>query len=267
MPNMLGKLGHMVQTIDKPQVSVVTATFNALDGLKTTVRSVAEQTSGSVEHIIIDGGSSDGTQAYLESLGDRVRWISEPDDGIADAMNKGIAMARGEWILILQAEDSFTSGESLKSLLPRLGSEADILAFDVALLRKGGAVERRRARPLGLLTEFKMTSPHQGMVCRRSLFEKIGAFDTSYRIAMDYEFLLRAKRAGATVKVCREVLAEMPATGISTQTDWPSMHRRLKEDRRLQRQHAQGLAGHLLTELFWLAYLPFKRGKWALTNG
>lgn len=256
----------MVQTIDKPQLSVVTATFNALDGLKTTVRSVAEQAPASVEHIIVDGGSRDGTQAYLESLGDQVRWISEPDDGIADAMNKGIAMAKGEWILILQAEDRLSTRGSLKRLEPHLGGGTDILSFDVALLRQGGAVQRRRARPLGFLTEFKMTSPHQGMVCRRSLFEKIGAFDTSYRIAMDYEFLLRAKRAEANIEVCSQILAEMPATGISTQTDWPSMHQRLKEDRRLQRQHAQGIAGRFLTELFWLAYMPFKRGKCAIAN-
>ncbi|MCB2050457.1 MAG: glycosyltransferase [Novosphingobium sp.] len=256
----------MPQTSEKPLVSVVTATFNALEGLKATVQSVAEQTAASVEHIIIDGASHDGTREYLESLGGQVRWISEPDEGIADAMNKGIAMARGEWILILQAEDRFASVENLQKLLPALGQHYDIVACDVALLRQGGVVERRRARPLGLLTEFKMTNPHQGMLCRRNVYEKIGVFDPSFRIAMDYEFLLRAKRAGARLSVVPEILAEMPATGVSTLTDWPAMSLRLNEDRRLQRQHALTWLRRLRTELFWLIYMPFKRMKCTLSN-
>lgn len=246
---------------DAPLVSVVTAAFNARAGLQATVESVASQGFRSVEHIVIDGGSTDGTREYLESLGDAVRWVSEPDGGIADALNKGIAMARGEYVLVLQAEDTFRDEGSLGRAERYLDEGKDIVAFEVVLVRDGGRTERRRSHGLGIRTEFKMTNPHQGMFCRRDLFERIGAFDPSYRIAMDYEFLLRAKRNGVKLRAVSEVVSIMPATGVSTEVDWPAVEARLREDQRLQRQHSSGGAARLFTELFWFAYMPFKRIK------
>lgn len=266
MPNMLGKLGHMVQTIDKPQVSVVTATFNALDGLKTTVRSVAEQTSGSVEHIIIDGGSSDGTQAYLESLGDRVRWISEPDDGIADAMNKGIAMARGEYVLVLQAEDTFANEGSLGLAAKELVQGEDIVAFPVLIAENDRSMRLLAPRGSGFLARFQMTLPHQGVFCRRNLFARIGLFNADYRIAMDYEFFLRAQKTGATASVHAEPVSIMPATGISSQRDWASVARRMAEFRKAQRAHYNSVVDKLLRGAYWSAYIPYKRLKVGLAR-
>lgn len=242
-------------------ISIVTATFNARTGLQATVDSVQSQDFRSVEHIVIDGGSSDGTREYLESVGNAVRWISEPDEGIADALNKGIAMARGEYVVVLQAEDTFVDAGSLGRATRFLRGREDIVAFDVMLERGMGNAERRRSRGFSLLTEYKMTSPHQGMFCRRDLFERIGLFAPAYRIAMDYEFLLRAKRRGATLRPVSEAVAMMPATGVSTKVDWPSVRSRLLEDRRLHRQHSKGGLFRLSSEIFWLIYMPFKRIK------
>lgn len=251
-----------------PAISVLTASFNAIDGLKRTVDSVAQQVDGrACEHIVIDGGSSDGTREYLEGLGDRVRWISEPDDGIADALNKGLAMARGEWILVLQAEDRFVDCDSLAAAMPFLCGDADIVAFEVQLDLGAGRVDRRRARRFGLWDEFKMNCPHQGMFVRRALYERIGGFDTGFRIAMDYEWLLRARRSNAGLVVVHWPLAVMPATGVSTKRDWPSIRARLEEDRRLQRRHARGRIARLLNDAFWLAYLPFKRARCLIEGG
>ncbi|MGD9470722.1 MAG: glycosyltransferase family 2 protein [Novosphingobium sp.] len=257
----------MVQTPDKPLVSVVTATFNALPELKMTIPNIAGQDFRSVEHIIIDGGSSDGTAEYLAGLGGAVRWLSEPDGGIGDALNKGIAMARGEYVLVLQAEDRFCDPGSLRAAAAELAGGEDIVAFEVDLLFADGSVRRRRSRPFGWLTRFKMTSPHQGMFCRRDLFSRIGAFDPEFRIAMDYEFLLRAMQRGAQLKAVPWPVAVMPATGISTQADWPSIRARLAEDRRLQRRHAAGFASRLMTEAFWVVYMPFKYMKARLCHG
>ena len=243
----------------RPLFSVVTATYNALEGLKTTVESVASQTIASVEHIIVDGSSNDGTREYLESLGDKARWVSEPDEGIADAMNKGIAMAKGEWIIVLHAEDTLLDATVLERVSKQLSVEALLHAFDVWLTYSNSHRVLRKARPLGYLTHYKMTVPHQGLFVRRELYDRIGKFDSSFSIAMDYEFLLRAKRSGAIQATHNAPVSIMPATGISTKRDWESVRARLHQDRRLQSDYSLGTIDRFLHALFWALYLPFKR--------
>ena len=182
-----------------PLISVITATYNALDGLRGTVESVREQTLDGIEHVIVDGGSTDGTVEYLRSLGDTVRWVSEPDEGIADAMNKGVAMARGQYVLFIHADDTLRGADVLSDVLAE-GFGQDLISGQVVLIEKDGAERLRKVRNLGLLTELRMTSPHQGLLTRKDLFEMIGGFDKKFRIAMDYDFLIRAKRAGASFR-------------------------------------------------------------------
>ncbi len=248
-----------------PKISVVTASFNALEGLKATVSSVAAQSITFVEHIIIDGGSSDGTREYLQGLGDQVLWVSEPDKGIADALNKGIAMAHGEWILILQAEDVLLSNDALETAIGELSPTLDMVAFQVLLATPDCRHTVLPSRPLGFLTNIKMTSPHQGLFVKRAFYADIGTFDADFRIAMDYEFLLRAKRIGVRHKAIDRPLSIMPATGISTLADWHSIDARLKEDRRLQRRHIRSVPGRAANSAFWAVYRPFKRLKASLT--
>jgi glycosyltransferase involved in cell wall biosynthesis len=237
-----------------PLVSVVTATFNALEGVKATVASVAEQSFRSVEHIVIDGGSADGTVEYLRSLGEAVRWISEPDRGIADALNKGVAMARGEYILVLQAEDTFLDADSLTDATSHLRGETEIVSFGIVLGR-----ERRISRGFGPRTRLHPPFYHQGAFCRASLFERIGPFDTGLSIAMDYEFFVRAYLAKASSVILPEPISHMPQTGISSQLDWPTLKRRLAENRRIHFRHARQPTAKLFYRLYWLAYPPFKR--------
>ena len=251
---------------EAPKFSVVTASFNALDGLKSTVDSVAAQTFQSFEHVIVDGGSSDGTRAYLESLGDCVRWISEPDGGIADALNKGVAMARGDWILVLQAEDTFVSPSSLSSAADSLRPGADITSFPVLMAESDGALRKIVSHGLGWRSFLHMTIPHQGAFCRADLFARIGTFDCSYRIAMDYDFFLRARKSGAVWNVARETISIMPATGISSRQDWAGMKERLVEFRKAQSANT-GIFARAILSLYWSVYWPFKRVKVAVTNG
>lgn len=240
----------------KPKVSVVTACFNALEGLRRTVESVADQTYPSIEHIIVDGGSSDGTREYLETLGENAVWISEPDKGIADAMNKGAALAKGDYLLFLHAEDTFRT----RNALDETGfetSQDDLVSCHVMAIREGGGESLLRARPFCWLTLFKMTSPHQGLLVRKRLFQELSGFNPGYRIAMDYDFLLRAARSRRSLRVSDTILSNMPATGVSTRLDWQSVRERLREDRRLQRNGASLLETAALFA-FWLIYPPFK---------
>jgi glycosyltransferase involved in cell wall biosynthesis len=241
----------------RPQVSVVTASFNALAGLRQTVASVQEQDFTSFEHIVIDGGSADGSVDYLRSLGDRVRWISEPDKGIADALNKGVAMAKGDYVFVLQAEDRFVSAGSLARAAECLDG-TDLVSFDVAVERDGKLLPYR-SHGFGEKLEWFAAIPHQGVFVTRRVFQRIGDFDTAIKVGMDYEFLLRAKRAGAICRVVPETLTYMPATGISARLDWPSLSFRLKENRLIQARHAHTRPRKLAQALFWPPYRIYKR--------
>jgi glycosyltransferase involved in cell wall biosynthesis len=241
-----------------PLVTVVTAAFNALDGVKATVASVAEQTFRSVEHIVIDGGSADGTVEYLRSLGDTVRWISEPDSGIADALNKGVAMARGEYILVLQAEDTLVNAESLARAEPYLRKGTEIVSFGVVILH-GQSYRTIFGHGFGPRMSFYMTLPHQGVFCRRALFDRVGKFDTSLAVAMDYDFFMRARMSGARVEVIFDAVSIMPATGISSQLTWKALKKRLDEFKAIHFRYAHGTPMRAVYRLYWLAYPPFKR--------
>lgn len=246
-------------------VSVITASWNALEGLKATAASVAEQSCRDVEHVIVDGGSTDGTREWLEGLGGAVRWISEPDEGIADAFNKALKMARGEYVLALQADDTFFAPNSLARALPHLSGGIDIVSFDVMFETAAG--ERRLvSRGLSSVLAFKTTIPHQGAFCRRDLFERLGPFDTSFRIAMDYEFFLRAHRANSTVRLVPEVLTRMPDAGVSSLLDWPSLRRRFAEERRVQAKHLASARMRAVYAAYWPLYLMYRRAR-AATAG
>ena len=246
-----------------PLVSVVTASFNALDGLKATAESVRSQTFRDVEHVIADGGSWDGTTEWLGETDDLV-WSSAPDKGIADALNKGLAMSRGRYVLVLQAEDTFLTETSLAMAAPMLDGDTDIVSFDV--LFDGETPTRRRSRGLTIATNFKTTIPHQGAFCHRRLYERIGGFDQGIRVAMDYDFFVRALRAGATTKVVPKILSRMPDTGISSQKDWPSLSHRFSEERRIHRTQCPGPAMRAVYAVYWPAYLAYRRGRLALTR-
>lgn len=246
--------------LDEPAVSsitVVTAAYNAIDGLRKTTASVATQNSDMIEHVVVDGGSSDGSPAFLASISPPVIYVSEPDQGIADAMNKGIAMSTGEYILILQAGDILAPGVQIDTIVDELHG-SDIVSFDVLVTHPEGDVHYR-SHGLGSKLELSMSVPHQGAFVRRDLYERIGGFDASYKIGMDYEFMLRAKRAGASCKVVNRIVAIMPADGISARKDWPNLSRRLAENRRIQAIHARGLRDRIAHKVYWALYPFYKR--------
>lgn len=240
-----------------PLVSIVTASFNALTGLRRTVESVAAQSMRDFEHIVVDGGSADGTRDYLESMGRSVRWISEPDNGIADALNKGIEMARGSYVIVLQADDEFLNRDSLNEVAPSLDGKSDIVACDI-LFGEGPGARRLHSSFPALRLTFKAIY-HQGVFTSRALFTRIGGFDPSFRIAMDYEFLLRASRSGCRISKCDVVLSRMADGGISSRSDWQSLLRRFSEERRVQLEHCPGPAMRAVYAMYWPTYLAYRR--------
>lgn len=182
---------------EKPLVTIITSTYNAAAHLPSVIRSIREQTYDNIEWIVVDGASTDGTLDIIRQNEDVVdRWISEPDKGIYDAWNKGLGLAKGEWVCFLGADDRL-SPDAIAAMLSCASAAEEPLDFisgRVALFR-----DRKQTRTIGrpwVWSDFRryMCVAHTGAMHRASYFQRYGGFDTSYRISGDYEILLRAGR-------------------------------------------------------------------------
>lgn len=177
----------------RPAVAVITAVRNAEATLERTLASVARQTWRPLEHIVIDGASTDGTRAILERHGDRLRWISEPDRGLYDAMNKGLAMVRDPdaYVLFLNADDTIHSDDAIERALSSAQGEDLVYGrlerHDEALDYRDVIGREVSARDMVL----GMRCHHQAMLTRARVFERVGGFDLRYRIAADYDWAVR----------------------------------------------------------------------------
>lgn len=171
-----------------PPVSIVTATFNAEKDLARCIESVLEQTYAHCEFIIIDGGSTDATLDIIRSLEERIDcWISEPDRGVYDALNKGIDLARGDWIYFLGADDRLAD----KDVLSRVFSEppdSRLLYGDV----RWGATGRLYDGAFTPTKLFRANICQQAVFYHRELFETLGGFDLGYPLWADWVFNMQA---------------------------------------------------------------------------
>jgi glycosyltransferase involved in cell wall biosynthesis len=190
---------------------------NARATLERTIRSVLAQAGPEVEYLVIDGDSSDGTQDVIRAHEGRLRWISEPDRGLYDAMNKGVARVADpeRYVMFLNADDTLAGDDALGRLLAG-GRGEDLLygrieCHDEALDYR--EVVGRELDQRGLLTGM---IPHQALACRRRVFDLVGGFDLRYRIAADYDWLTRAyQRPGITRRFVPVVVAVMAGGGLS----------------------------------------------------
>jgi len=197
------------------RVSIITAVYNAAPTLEACILSVRSQSYRDVEHIVIDGGSTDGSVEILQRHSSLLAyWVSEPDSGVFDAWNKGLSVATGEWIAFLGAEDILLPGAVSKYLTACGGTEAQYVSSLVRLIRPG-LPDKIIGRPWSW-PEFqrKMTTAHVGSLHRFDLFESFGNYDPGYKIVGDYELLLRPGKDLNSIFVA-EVTAAMLAGGQS----------------------------------------------------
>jgi len=183
--------------VSDPSISVITAVYNARGTIGETIASVLAQTYRNVEFIIVDGGSSDGTAEILKAQQDHFDvYISEPDDGIYDALNKGIKHARGDVIGFLHADDLFAD-EMVLSKIARAFSDHNCGAVygDLVYVSKDESDKVIRYWQSGAYSADKLKHgwmpPHPTFYVRRSVYEQHGGFDISFRIAADYDCMLR----------------------------------------------------------------------------
>lgn len=189
----------------QPLVSVITVVYNGARFVEETITSVLTQADVNLEYWIIDGGSTDATPAIIARHADRLAgWISEPDRGIADAFNKGLERARGDYLMFLNADDALAHPHALADLVafarengwPDVAyGDCDLYDPDSGALLYRTVVNYDRARFLRC-----ETLPHPGMLMHRRYFEKHGRFDLSFKVAMDYEMFLRGVPSAGAVR-------------------------------------------------------------------
>lgn len=205
------------------KISVITVCFNSVTTIADTLRSVNSQTWMDVEHIVIDGGSTDGTLAVVRECGGPGHILqSEPDKGIYDAMNKGLALCGGDIVCFLNADDQYASTDVLANVAKHmLESQLDVLMGDVAFFHPNNPhkVVRRyrsdRFRPE--LLAYGWMPAHPALFMRREVIKRVGKFKTSYKIAGDFDFIARAfSDKNLRYRHLPEVLVNMLTGGAST---------------------------------------------------
>lgn len=183
------------------KISLITITYNSAKTLKDTLKSVVEQTYSDVEYIIVDGASKDKTVSIIEEyeplFKGRIKWISEPDKGLYDAMNKGICMATGDIVGILNSDDYFTSNDVIQRIVEAFEQNSKLDAvygdvhfvnpnnLDICVRYYSSKVFKRYLMRLGFMPA------HPSFYIRKECFNKYGLYKTDYKVAADFEFLLR----------------------------------------------------------------------------
>ena len=221
------------------KISIVTINFNNVVGLKKTIESVASQTYREYEHIIVDGNSTNDDSVRIIQEYDyqqrstanspTIRWISDSDKGIYAAMNKGVRMAQGEYILMLNSGDALVDEHVLERIVPYLDG-TDIVQGNTIEERDGKLVQNPGygRSDITMRDVIEGNFLHQASFCRRDLFVHYGYFDESYAIVADKKFFMTCLGLhDATFKYIDVNVANFDTTGISSVTsgEWHEKHK------------------------------------------
>ena len=247
----------MTSPPDRPLVSIVTVVRNGAATLERTIRSVLGQSYRPIEYIIIDGASTDGTTDIVRRHEAALAfWRSEPDRGISDAFNKGLALARGAFIGFLNADDWMEPRQVAEAVAALERTGADFVFGDLIYHLADGRPAHRVLGDLeyaGVIDRRMPEVAHPTLLARRVIFDRVGGFDCRYRRAMDYDWLLRAHRAGFRGAYAPGLVGHMSLAGRSD----ADFVRALGEVRTISVRHGRPL----LTA--WSAYL-FRLAKGSL---
>ena len=179
-------------------ISVITVCYNSASTLERALKSVTMQDWPHIEHLVIDGGSTDNTLDILGHYKDQLAYLmSEPDDGIYDAMNKGLARATGDVVCFLNADDEYASDKVLSLVAKQMYAEQlDALMGDVSFFHASNPARQVRRYRSDRFTPARLAwgwmPAHPALFLHRSVIDRVGRFNTTYKIAGDYEFIIRA---------------------------------------------------------------------------
>jgi glycosyltransferase involved in cell wall biosynthesis len=207
-------------------VTVITVCYNAASTISNALASVRSQSYPDIEHIVIDGMSDDGTQAIAtRELRNGGIFVSEPDSGIYNAMNKGLARASGDVIAFLNADDCYAHEGVIANVMTAFENGGDINAIfgDIAFYRKHASGSAYRRYDSGMFRPSRLRwgwmPAHPGMFVARSVYNQLGGFREDFKIAADYEFVARGFVRGLfKYRHLPEILVHMLAGGVSTRS-------------------------------------------------
>ena len=198
----------------QPKITVITVTYNAGKSLEEAILSVISQTYANIEYIVIDGGSTDETLDIIEKYEDRIYyWISEPDKGIYDAMNKGWKRSSGEWIYYLGSDDVLLEN-GLEILANEIDTNSDIIYGNIIYDKIWGRIEKK-AYPPRCLKHF-MCCSHQAVIMKKSVMEQLDGFNTSYSIIADFDLFQRAFLKQHIFRYINKPIAIFSMRGVSS---------------------------------------------------
>jgi len=198
------------------KLSIITVNLNNKEGLEKTIQSTLMQTNRNFEHIVIDGNSTDGSVDILLKYQTQLKFVSEKDDGIYDAMNKGIKMAKGEYLQFLNSGDFLFEATTLEKVLPQLLGQ-DIAYGNLKIDELGHLRDGFMPQIINLDHMMNDTLWHPVAFIKRQLFERVGLYNTKYKIVADYDFFFNAIiKHKASTQHLNQFIAVFNTMGLSS---------------------------------------------------
>lgn len=242
------------------KISIVTATYNSVSTLEDTLKSVLAQSYHDIEYLIVDGGSTDGTldlvRRYEPLFEGRMRWISEPDKGIYDAMNKGFKMAAGEVLMLINSDDFFAREDAVELVVRQFAAhpEADCVYADLYYVAHNDTSRIIRTWRCGAPRPFRKgwMPAHPTFYCRRKVYEEHGYFDLQFRLAADFDLMLRfVEVAKIKLVYLSEFLVRMRVGG-ATSSSLKNLIRQNRESAASFRKYGMRVGlGYLIRRFSW----------------
>lgn len=218
--NLYESKGQQVKHAIQPVISIITVVFNGEEYIEETILSISTQKHSDIEYIIIDGGSSDGTIDIIAKYNNVIDcWISEPDKGVYDAMNKGVSLANGQYVSFLNASDMYYP-DSLNMIIESLKSDDfDYSVAPVDILSSSGS-QLFTLYPIENFVYKKgsymqMPAPHLSVFLKRKLFQDLGGYDLSFPLSADLDLLLRLAEKSNNVITIKKPIGAFKLGGIS----------------------------------------------------
>lgn len=213
------------------RLSIITINYNNSSGLEKTIKSVMSQNYTDMEYIVIDGGSTDQSVDIIKKYESGIAyWISEKDNGIYNALNKGIKVATGDYLLFLNSGDHFYGNDVLLKNEWHL-TDFELIAFDIHVFGQGYDQINKHPDKLKFSFLFEETFAHQSVFIKRDLFDKVGLYDETLKIVSDWKFFIHAITFHqATYKTVHEVLSTYYLDGISSSGEGSSIRSKEREN-------------------------------------
>ncbi len=236
------------------KISIITSVYNNKETIAEAIESVLSQTYDDIEYIVVDGASKDGTVDVIKKYADKITtFVSEPDKGIYDGLNKGVALATGDVVGFLHSDDLFQDENVVAKIAEAFkADDVDSIYGDLIYVTKEDTTKVIRYWKSGDFTMRKLQNgwmpPHPTFYVKRKVYEAYGAFDTGFKIAADYDSILRfLGREGITTRYIPEVLVKMRAGGASNRS-LKNIIMKTREDIRALRNNRVGHLGTLVSK-------------------